>query len=283
MSTDLKTCYAWHRRMRLLVGQRPAYATAAQALELARADVASGLDRYPQQFRGWLTGAAYTAYGTAPHGQMLRFIENPAECGLRFVGYADEIARGIGHRGWYSDTDQNEKVRGVVYQMAARNGWPRYIPGCADGNIGGAASLSFMPEDIETGEQGGDNGGLTSDQAKRDAANCADHIAEHVAEKERDYQSAWQAGSYFYDIGERASAIRKTVREMLAELRIANLPERLCAFLRTSLQGKLAELEELRQTRAKLRSGEGLCTGGFDFYWSRTPDHEAAFKDGAQL
>ena len=79
----------------------------------------------------------------------VRWVEN-VSCGLRRVGFADEIMRGEGypraidHKGWFiHDEDYGEVYRGVVYQLPARHGLPQYVIGYDDPYNDDCALLSF--------------------------------------------------------------------------------------------------------------------------------------------
>lgn len=132
----------------------------------------------------------------------LRWIENIGTA-WRFAGFADEIASSIRHRGYYTNEFYDDVYRGVVYRLPSRNGKPVYFVGYIDPNNDDAAR-----GEIETG--------LADDN---EAAWRADRIAEIAAEKEREYQSAWQLGSEYFDNGETIQAERDTRRELFSELR----------------------------------------------------------------
>lgn len=93
---------------------------------------------------------------------------------LRGVGWCDEIARHIDHKGWFTDREfQDEVMRGAVYALPAKNGKRRLVAGYV-----------FT---------GGDDGGVTlyfdelfSDETE--AARMADGHARAAADNECDYQ-----------------------------------------------------------------------------------------------
>lgn len=127
------------------------------------------------------------------HGyKNVRFVENVSK-GLRFVGFADEIARSEGsraidHNGWYTDdVFQDETYRGVVYQLPSHGkGGTCFVYGYADPNNDDCALLAFD---------------VTGD--KLEAAKQADRFAEIFAEHEREYQEAWHAGRRCDDLSRR--------------------------------------------------------------------------------
>ena len=133
------------------------------------------------------------------HGyKHVRWVDN-VSCGLRRVGFADEIMRGEGysraidHKGWFirEDGDGGEVYRGVVYQLPARHGLPQYVYGYDDPNNEGAALLCFGPSVDKCG-----------------AARSADRFAEIFAEYEREYDRAWQAGRRYEELDEEIKDMR---------------------------------------------------------------------------
>lgn len=188
--------------------------TASAALTFARLDVANATTRFPGN-------PDAHAWGGRTNGKT-RWIESPADCGLRFVGYADKLSRSIDHTGWHSDTDGHSSIRGVVYQLPARDGRPLYIAGHDNdenglADAGGPAFLDFGSMDY--GAKGGTWNETGSDA--RDAAHMADRLSELTAERERDYNEAWQAGLRYSDLGEEYRDKRKAVRAVLSEVRAA--------------------------------------------------------------
>lgn len=117
-----------------------------------------------------------------------RWCEDTVDAGLRFVGFADELApRAIQHKGWYTDPDGfGEVYRGAVWQLPARNGECLYVAGLPDPYSEGAALIDFDPIYGEPNDAGL---GLY-------AAHRADDIARVHAEREREYQEKWQAAQH---------------------------------------------------------------------------------------
>lgn len=222
--------------------------TASVALREARADTAKGKRRY---------GACVPAIGYNPRRDAYGFkacawIENAAD-GLRLKGFADEIRKSIGHKGWYTDEDGfNEVLRGIVYQLPARNGEARFVYGYADPNNKGAAYLSF---DYETDED--------------EAARLADRLAERVADEEREYNRAWQAGADYAELGEDVKGARRAILELVAERRKARelaasgFPA-ICDTLRAEVSRLYSRIVKAREKRAELLDNYGT---------------EAAFKE----
>jgi len=237
MSESLLSAYRFHRN---------AGRSARVALGAARHDVVSGTKRYPQSF-GW--NPPFTARGA----KAMRWLEKPAECGLRFVGYASDLA-GLRHDGWYVDNGQSSIVRGVVFQLPARYGKPLFVAGYDDAdngeaNAGGPVALDF--------------GDTTDDQ--NTAARWADQIAEWHAESEREYQAACAAGNRWAEIGQEIKQVRGEIRAAISQFRKARAfvgeaagatYDRLCQIIRSDVADDLKTVRELRASREKLAAGD---------------------------
>ncbi|OQM74934.1 hypothetical protein [Manganibacter manganicus] len=283
MNQELLNAYRWQRRH--YVGNvyprnrdRLTWNPASEALKAARADVANGKARYPQS-SGY--GPAYKERGS----KHMRWIEKPSTCGLRFVGYADKIA-GLNHSGYYVDNDQNEIVRGVVFQMPGRNGHARFIAGYEDWNNGkadsdGPVSLDFGEVISEfVGSYGDDNAGT------RDAARAADQIAEWVAESERNYHAAWQAGNRFAELGEEIAETKTAILDLIPEIRKAGAMldtfPHAHKILHQTLCSRLADIRKARKERRALSEGDYIdeWIPGWN---SRDLDLVAAFNNAAGI
>lgn len=152
-----------------------------------------------------------------------RLIEDTDAAGLRFVGFADELAN-LRHIGWCTSPDGwcEDVMRGAVWLLPARHGCSQYVYGYVDPWNDDAALIEFEP--IE-GERGGTGYSAATDQAATDAARCADSMAEHAAEKVRDYEAAESARVRAEELREEAKDMRadlcgtiREVRERIAEL-----------------------------------------------------------------
>ncbi|WP_316228706.1 hypothetical protein [Bradyrhizobium sp. SZCCHNR1045] len=168
-----------------------------------------------------------------------RWIEEPADYGLRFVGTADKIApRSVRHTGWFlADEGVGEKARGVVFRMPSRNGRALLVAGIADPYNDGPAIVSFE---------------ITDDEIT--AALWADQLADRYAETEREYQRVTSARIRFDELADRVSGERKQCRALIAELK-----PRMRSFgpaTRKALRGAVADLLEsigqARQERAAI-------------------------------
>ena len=185
------------------------------------------------------------------HGyKNVRWVENVSR-GLRLVGFADEVARSIDHKGWFTedDGDNGEVMRGIVYALPGRHGLPQYVYGYADPCNDDCALLCF------------DNPKLT----KMEAAIAADRFAEICAEHARDYNRAWQAGARFNDLGDDIASLRREALALGAEMRgarKANLyTPRICAALRGEIASIYRRIQKARKERAELLDNFGSCEG----------------------
>ncbi len=216
------------------------------------------------------TGGAGAA--RVSHGETLRWVENTAAIGLRFVGWADELAD-LRHTGWFADDEGRETLRGAVWQWPGRKGESVLVPGYVELEGGkpvndGAACL--IVSDLCRVPMRAAFGNLDEAQETRDAARSADGTAESEAEDQRDYRAA-------YDKGREAAGIDNAANEanranlafavaLNAARRSGDYPGP--AALREALLGKVregrAEVETLREARAALWSD---CPRGDEPAW----------------
>lgn len=193
----------------------------------------------------------------------LRWVEH-ASAGLRFKGYADEVATRINHKGWYTQDDgfSDETLRGVVYQLPARDGKPQYIPGyvetCNFDDTGGAR-LDFS--DIR--------------DCEIEAAYAGDRLAEIAAEKEREHNSAWRAGNDYAHAKDTIAKERKKCLALLSAMRAERkrgAPEPICNALREQIKRHVAVITQARNEAAQL-------VDNFNASWRA--DVWPAFNEGA--
>ncbi len=185
----------------------------------------------------------------AMHGyRNVRWIEN-ASCGLRLVGFADEIGR-LNHKGWYTedDGDSGEVYRGIVYQLPSRKGKTLFVYGYADPNNDDCALLSFDPE-----------------ETKEEAARAADRFAEIFADNEREYQRAWQAGRRYEDLDESVKDMRSEALHICAEIRqsrrLATSAPTICRVLRDKVHSLYRQIQKARKERKTLLDDYGRQPG----------------------
>jgi hypothetical protein len=307
ITAELRSAYKWQRRQpgQLMQANGHRYArrgdgdywrrpvSAAEALSRARRDVESGTRRY-LDLPGNGMGAPFQSGSTT-----LRWVERPAAIGLRFVGFADQLADSIGHFGWFTDEyGDGETIRGAVYQPPSRNGRPLYVVGYREGSGGGRGSNW---RDTSTGRADDDNGpaalafgemieGTESDSdyyesnrhhdAGRDAAYLADSIAEKAAEIQREYNEAFQEGSRYAGLGEEAAEIRREALQLLAEMKARRLEgsPAICSALRSQLSQLLERLEKDRKERAKIRDN---WSANYSWDPGLRAEMVATFNDGA--
>ena len=255
----MKTEYKFHRQRGLI---------ASVALELARKDITDGKRRYPSAGSDW--NPPWSAFGESA----MRWIENPEKCGLRFVGYADELAR-IGHTGWYIDDSQCETARGIVYQLPARDGHPIFVCGYADPHNGqdgrewsNPAALSM---DIMYGETGYHSTSPADNPDAADAARFADRITEIMAESERERDIVYRARHDFEDCGTEIIETRRRALALIADIKkigracsITN-GSAACVALRETLARMLEYISEQRAQRETLICDYGSHEGWNDY------------------
>lgn len=239
---------------------------ATVALKLARADIADEKERYPSVGNDW--NPPWSGFGESA----MRWTENPEKCGLRFVGYADQLAR-LNHTGWYLDEHGMESARGIVYQLPARNGQPIFVCGYADPNNGtdgreweNPAALSMA---VIYGESGYFSESARDNPGAADAARHADSITETMAVLEREHSAAYSARSKFEDAAEQIKTIRRAALELISDIKklCPELTERAAASsaLRTRLESMLSEISELRAERKTLESDYAYSDGWKDY------------------
>ena len=236
------------------LGRAPREALQRAALDYFRRD-----RRYPRRHRFDAMGAPFGSDG-------LRWSDDPRAVGLRFVGFADDIAgRAIEHRGWFTDCDGcGEVLRGAVYQLPGRKGRTRYLAAYREGSEGkrgwtdmgydGAAAIACR--EVFEAERGDSD----APEAAREAARRADSIAETVARDQREYNDAWQAARRWSDLADDIAEIRAQARQLVADMRAAiksgvTAAPSICAALRTALRGLIKGAAELKAERESLADG----------------------------
>jgi hypothetical protein len=240
----------------LYVAQRQQH-IALYALALARKDFAAGKKSFMHEpkFYPWHGHA----FGNGFHGDDKRcFVENPTEAGLRLVGYAGELVDlPDRHTGWYTreDPTDDDILKGVVYQLPARNGRVQFVYGYEEGWNAPGALLCFG--NVIEGGRYQDADHMRESDALRKACRAADKMAEHDAEQEVEYNRAWQAGVEAAEKEQEAVTIRKEtlalIREVKAKMRqLCDAPS-LVKTLRRDIESAWEQIQELRRERDSLR------------------------------
>ena len=236
--------YRYFRNVRGL----PATAARAAALELPAAYV-KGREYYGPR------GGAGAVFKQG--GDSLRWIESTADAGLRFVAWADELAR-LDHTGWFTDEFQSETLRGGVWQLPGRNGEARLVYGFAEFEGRGEmnpGSAAICVSDIVRQPMRGEFGNLDETEGARDAARYADGLAESAAEERRDYSAAYERGRKAAEADAEAIAARGELLPLLAELRalrrspVAGETPAACKALRRAVDSLLETISEKRGER----------------------------------
>lgn len=274
---QLKRAFRWH--MQAVVYRHGVYeypeGRAVYCLNLARNDVARGEARYPRP---------------AMHFKLSGKWREDAD-GLRYVGrVSPEFRRGpFGGReseGWLTlpggETykDGTGLCFGVVYRLPGRKGESRYVAGYQFGGQDGGPSLDLSR--VFADERGASywDGSPPDTKASRAAARHADDLAKAAAEAEREYQTAWTAGSRWEAIRERMRADCADLRAILKERRAVkgagNYPT-LCSAIRLQVAQLWRQIHGRRERMRELAKGDSVDLG----FWPGDARLCEAFNDGA--
>ncbi len=234
----------------------PTAPPAIRAMATARTRYADGVASY--------TDSTFPASYATPQaaGNHVRYVTNPASFGLREIGAVEVDVGGwrcrefwqTGNRrnGWYTD-EENASTRdgsglmwGVVFQMTARNGVTRFVPGYQNGDESGAG-VTVDLGDVESFSTRDEYMSPLDNPAARDAARTADHMAQTAAENEREWRRASNAGNHYADA---RAAVHSARRELLAILKDAR------PYRRPRLGGSMSPhlCKAIADTAARLRA-----------------------------
>lgn len=286
----LRQAYAFHRADGLQK-YRGFARSASNALKLARNDIAAG--RHPWSNGPYAKPVAPVCWQADNKArERLAWVDNAERIGLRFVGrVAADSRRGNvwdkrGDSGWYTDPfgdfckDGTGLMWGVVYQLPARRGVARYVAGYQQGGTEAGPTIDFGT--IYESSVNYSDGSPTECDAARNAAAVADSMARIAAEKEREYQTAWQAGNLYSECLENLKAVRASVLGTLRDIRatcdaLKAMPESIRARLSGSIKADLAERARLFGTMEELAAGD---FEGLEF-WTGDATLQAAFNEAA--
>lgn len=209
--------------------------------------------------------------------------------GLRPVGRAHTDGnRFSDDSGWFTDPwghysrDGSGLMWGVVYQLPTRKGEARFIVGYEQGDCDGGPWLDLSTVYTVPAYES-DSVELAIDSG---ACNAANELARINAEKERDYQTAWQAGSQYEQEAESIQEARKAALELLAERRAHKCngtdSPAICRAIADTVTGWRRDIRKARERMAALADGELSERDGL--YWDTTDaDSRDAFNEGACL
>lgn len=153
---------------------------------------------------------------------------------FRSVGYADEIVR-IDHKGWYTDSFQDDTMRGVVYQLPARNGKEQFLAG---------TEWSCNDEIVLF---------LDVHDDKEDAARMADEHARVTSELYREDDEKQRAEQRKEEIAEKLKTLRTDRKAMQTELKTVCKSHKLARkTLRAAIASNREECETLAKEGAEL-------------------------------
>jgi hypothetical protein len=168
------------------------------------------------------------------------------QLGARWVKDAHEVNRHA-NGGWYTDTDGNETLIGVVlcftrHSLGENN---EYF-----GEGRGKGKDIYM-----AGTRHSDWDGVTLDLDTTDdpitAARWADSMAEREAESCREEDERYQAEQRAEELHEQIKGIRTRCLKLLRDMRpirkgMHGIPESICDTLRTAVRGYIEEMATLR-------------------------------------
>lgn len=287
---------------------------ASRALTYARDDIERGARHYTSS--PWAKPVTNPRFPVEGHNaRQMQWIEKPADMGLRFVGFADELSNHIKHTGWYTDAYGDSSIRGVVYQLPGRNGRARFVAGHDNADNGradnGGPALidwstiyesDFESEQADARRQIGksywtpamDNPGYWAEaaheSARKEAARGADEFTRVQAEQEREYQSAWQAGSQYADAMQERADAKAELRALLVERRAARAElakqgigtmvqgGALCAAIERQARALVETMTDAAEKARKLTEGDG---GEHVSFWPGDKRLQEAFNEGA--
>lgn len=178
----------------------------------------------------------------------------------------------VDHKGWYTNPygesfrDGSGLVWGVVASLPGKDCKPRYLAGY---------------------QFGGQDQGITLDlrtiyESEDDAARAGDSMAERAGEKEKEYQTAWQAGSQWRELKEQVCELRKQALAVLRENRESGGSRDLPA-IHAFIRDKVCEMRgDIGRKRDQMRD---LANGDFQelIFWPGGESERDAFCEGAEL
>lgn len=224
------------------------------------------------------------------------FIDDPESYGFRLVGrVAADTPRGPiwdnrGDSGWFDNAygesfrDGSGLIFGLVYQLPARDGCPRFVPAYGNGDNDGVL-MDFASMETGTRDSNCSYDGARGNDAARDAARSADSMAQHVAERAREYDSAWQAGSAWAQAAEELRDARQAALAILKERRTVKGQEgfpALCAAIRAQVRDLLGDIADARARMARLADGDGETDSDYcRNFWTGDSELRGAFNEGA--
>lgn len=148
---------------------------------------------------------------------------------LRHAGYADEIARGIRHKGWYTDAWADGVYRGQVWQLPGDVHDPRGVRRYVAGYVERDGEWAKLETDAR--------GAIRVYPCEEEAAYAADALAERDARKAREWSEAESAVKSARDNLEQSRGdVRELIRDLREQSKVGPLGERICKRLRAELE-----------------------------------------------
>ncbi len=300
LNPALVSAYRFHRARSARLYGRPVPLASREALEQARIDVSKGVARYPSDGKPVPAVIWKERNESKPRyrAERIGYVQSIEGAGLRLVGeVSPETRRDIWHNrsdktGWYTDPygdvfkDGTGLCWGVVYQLPARDGKARFVAGYIFGGCSDDLPTVDFGRIYEEDARDGHNDSPQDYDAARDAARAADSMANHAAEEEREYQSAYGAGSRYADLGEQAATARKAALAILKErhaVKGMGAYPALCEAIRAKVADYRRDIEQARNERAALASGDGERSSRETYlaFWTGDTRLRQAFNEGA--
>ncbi len=286
MNDALLNAYRFHRSTTRAARRwsRPSPNPAWDALHLARRDALDGKIRH----------GAYDAPSCGRLDDGMSYFSDPAAFGLRLVGRVQSEPWRHGNRtwsengGWFTDPygdvfkDGSGLCYGLVYQLPGKDGKARFVAGYEHGGVEGGPTIDLSRIFESDPEEAGPFDTNAADRLMaKDAACHADTMAKDAAEEERNYQTAYQAGSQYADKKGDAEVIRKHALALGRERRAAKGAEgfpTICETIRGAISNARDKIGKLRAEMRKLAQGDG---GEYLSFWPGDKRLKEAFNEGA--
>lgn len=278
-------------------------AKAQAAYDSARAELASFQENPPADMRRYAPGGVAltelraklqrasatlsrcSSYTTAPRRTYPELHD-----GLRYVGRVESDSSDLSRRddsGWITDPygcysrDGDGLAWGVVYQLPGRAGVARFVAGYGIGDTDSPPHL-----DLSTVYTCNTRDGCCWEQADAakdsGATGAADDMAKKAAEAERDYRTAWQAGTQWAAERETVATTRRKTLDLLKQNRESGGSRDLPAIHATICKAACDARERISAARERMAS---LAQGDCDplYFWAGDSELCAAFCEGAGL
>lgn len=218
-----------------------------------------------------------------PSGGLFSAHDDTAAGVFRYTQDAPDVVT-LDHTGWYANPhgesfkDGSGLCLGVVARLAG-GGPARFVAGYRFGGHEDSGTFTMRTLYVATS---GDEYDIEA--ASRDAARAAEELARIAGERESEYQTAWEAGQQWADLGEQITTARRDALAILAERRDAQAvfakPDgfpTLCDAIRRQVTQYRDAIRDARDERAALAHGDDSTLG----FWAGSERLQSAFCEGA--